>query len=130
MFSSIITQRVDTAVPEKHRRNFFHLYMDIAWFGVLSGSAISFMAVYATRLGATGWQIGLINAAPAVVSLMFTLPAGRWLQNHGRISRHVFWASVGHRLFYVVWIFLPILFILTCKIKIESSVTESPRKMV
>lgn len=111
MFSSLITQRVDTAVPEKHRRNFFHLYMDIAWFGVLSGSAISFMAVYATRMGATGWQIGLINAAPAVVSLMFTLPAGRWLQNHGRISRHVFWASVGHRLFYVVWIFLPLLFL-------------------
>jgi len=96
------------AVPAAHRRNFFNLYLDIAWFGVLNASAISFMAVYATRLGATGWQIGLLNAGPALVSLVVTLPAGSWLQKRGSISRKVFWASVGHRLFYVVWIFLPL----------------------
>jgi len=82
--------------------------MDIAWFGVLNASAISFMAVYATRLGATGWQIGLLNAGPAVVSLLVTLPAGSWLQKRGSISRKVFWASVGNRLFYALWVFLPL----------------------
>lgn len=97
-----------TAVPADHRRNFFHLYLDIAWFGILSGSAISFMAVYATRLGASGWQIGILNAAPAIVSLLATLPAGRWLQTDGAISRRVFWTSVGHRVFYGVWVFLPL----------------------
>jgi MFS family permease len=108
MNRSILNRQSKTAVPVEHRRNFFHLYMDIAWYGLLSGSAISFMIVYATRLGAAGWQIGLLNAAPAVISLMATLPAGHWLQNHGRISRRVFWTAVGHRLFYVVWIFLPL----------------------
>lgn len=44
---------------------------------------------------------------PAVVGLMVTLPAGSWLQKRGSISRKVFWASVGHRLVYAVWIFLP-----------------------
>lgn len=107
MITTTVKQQLKTAVPAKHKRNFFHLYLDIAWFGVLSGSAISFMVVYATRLGATGWQVGLLNAAPAIVSLMVTLPAGQWLQRHHRISRHVFWASLGHRLFYALWIFLP-----------------------
>lgn len=96
-------------VPEEHRRNFINLYLDIAWYGVLSGSAISFMAVYATRLGASAWEIGLLNAAPAIVSLAIALPAGQWLQARP-ISRTVFWTSVLHRVFYVPWIFLPLMF--------------------
>ncbi|MBK8985417.1 MAG: MFS transporter [Chloroflexi bacterium] len=106
MATTTFTRRT-AVIPAEHRRNFFHLYMDIAWFGVLNASAISFMAVYATRLGATGWQIGLLSAAPAVVSLMVTLPMGSWLQKGGAISRKVFWTSVGYRLFYAVWVFLP-----------------------
>jgi MFS family permease len=101
-------RRGTTAVPLEHRRNFLHLYLDIAWYGVLSASAISFMAVYATRLGATGWQIGLLNAAPAIVSLMVTLPAGSWLQKTGSLSRKLFWTSVFHRFFYLIWVFLPL----------------------
>lgn len=106
--TTTIWQRQSESIPVEHRRNFFHLYMDIAWFGVLNGSAISFMAVYATRLGATGLQLGLLAAAPAIISLMATLPAGQWLQKPGSISRRVFWASVAHRLFYAAWIFFPL----------------------
>ncbi|MDI6769459.1 MAG: MFS transporter [Anaerolineales bacterium] len=47
------------AIPREYRANFTHLYLDIAWFGVLSGSAINFLNVYAARLGATGVQIGI-----------------------------------------------------------------------
>jgi len=43
--TTAIWRRGSAAIPVEHRRNFFHLYMDIAWFGVLNGSAISFMAV-------------------------------------------------------------------------------------
>ena len=66
-------------VPEKYRSNFAHLYFDIAWFGVLSGTAVNFLNVYATRLGATGFQIGLLAAMAAVVNLFLAIPAGRWI---------------------------------------------------
>ena len=46
--------------------------------GVVSGSTINFLNVYATRLGATGYQIGLIGAMSAVVTLFLAIPAGRW----------------------------------------------------
>ncbi|NTW12734.1 MAG: hypothetical protein HGA30_05425, partial [Anaerolineales bacterium] len=49
-----------TAVPPEYRPNFLHLYLDIGWYGVLSGSAINFLNIYAARIGATGFQIGLI----------------------------------------------------------------------
>jgi hypothetical protein len=68
------------AIPQEFRQNFIHLYFDIAWFGILSGSAINFLNIYAARLGATGFQIGLLGAMPAVVSLFLSIPAGNWLQ--------------------------------------------------
>jgi MFS family permease len=94
-------------VPVEHRANFFHLYLDIAWYGILSGSAISFLAVFATRQGADALQIGLLSAAPAIVNLIFTLPAGHWLQ-HRPMNRTVFWTAVWQRLFYLPWLFLPL----------------------
>lgn len=93
-------------MPGEYRANFLHLYWDIAWFGVLSGSAIAFVGVFAARQGASALQIGLLNAGPAVVNLMFTLPASQWLRKRP-ISRSVFWTAVFHRLVYLAWIFLP-----------------------
>lgn len=99
-------KRQKTVIPEQHRANFRHFYWDIGWFGLLNGSAISFMAIFATRQGADGFQIGLLNAAPAIVSLGITLPAGRWLQSRP-LSRAVFWTSIAHRIFYLAWLLLP-----------------------
>lgn len=95
-------------LPAEHRANFIHLYLDIAWFGVLSGSAIAFLSIFAARQGADGFQLGLLSAAPAVVNLAVTLPAGQWLQKRP-LSRAVFWMSFWHRLVYLPLIFLPLL---------------------
>jgi MFS family permease len=96
-------------VPEQYRSNFKHLYWDIAWFGILAGGAASFVLIYAARLGANPQMLGLLSAAPAIVNLIFALPAGRWLQRHAH-GKPVFWAAIIHRLFYLSWVALPWLF--------------------
>lgn len=96
-------------IPEKYRSNFWHLYFDIAWFGVLSGTAVNFLNVYATRLGASGLQIGLLTAMAAVVNLFLAIPAGRWIEKR-HTGRAVFWSSIVFRIGYVLWIPLPWLF--------------------
>jgi MFS family permease len=96
-------------IPEKYRSNFWHLYFDIGWFGVLSGTAVNFLSVYATRLGATGLQIGLLAAMAAIVNLFLAIPAGRWIEKC-HTGRAVFWSSVVFRAGYVLWIPLPWLF--------------------
>jgi MFS family permease len=96
-------------VPEKYQSNFIHLYLDIAWFGVLSGTAVNFLNVYATRLGASGLQVGLLTAMAAVVNLFLAIPAGRWIEKR-HTGRAVFWSSVLFRLGYALWIPLPWLF--------------------
>ncbi len=88
--------------------NFWHLYGDVAWYGVLFGSAISFMAVFAARLGAEGWQLAFLTAGPALISVLFTLPAGRWV-DQPELGRVITKMAVGHRLGYLILTPLPLL---------------------
>jgi MFS family permease len=103
MFTRLFRQ---AAVPDQYRSNFLHLYLDIGWFGVLSGSAVNFLNIYATRIGATAVQIGLIGAMAAVVTLFLAIPAAGWLQNQNT-GRAIFWSSVFYRLGFLAFIFLP-----------------------
>lgn len=97
------------SIPSDYLPNFIHLYFDIGWFGILSGSSISFLSVYAARLGANGLQLGLLSSMAAVVSLFLAIPAGRWLEKQN-IAAAVFRASVWYRLGYLLWVPLPWLF--------------------
>lgn len=99
----------NSAIPQEYRRNFIHLYFEIAWFGILSGSAVNFLNIYAARLGASGFEIGILGAMPAVVSLFLSIPAGNWLKKRP-VGKAVFWTAVLSRLGYFLWIPLPWLF--------------------
>ena len=81
----------------------------MGWFGVLSGSSLAFLSVYAARLGANPFQVGLLGALPAVINLLIAIPASQWLQNRS-IGKAVFWASVYYRFGYLLLIPLPWLF--------------------
>ncbi len=91
------------------RSNIRHLYADIAWYGLLAGSVLAFINIYAARVGASVLAIGLLTAGPAVVNLFFSLPAARWLEGRSFIPA-TFWSSLAQRLGYVALIFLPGLF--------------------
>ncbi len=103
-------------IPEEHKRNFSHFYLDYAYFGILNGTLLAFLTVYMARIGATGVEIGLISALPAVVSLVFAIPAGRWLTRQP-IQRGVFFSALLSRIFYLTLIFVP--FIVTDSIQIR-----------
>lgn len=102
-------QIFETEVPKEYRANFIHLYFDIGWFGVLSGSSVNFLNIYAARLGATGFQIGLLGAMAAAVSLLLAIPSGHWIGKR-HIGKAVFWTSVIYRIGFLLWVPLPWLF--------------------
>jgi MFS family permease len=91
------------------RWNLRQLYWDVFWFGILAGTTLAFLAVYAARLGASSFQIGLLSAGPAVVNLIFTLPSGRWLEGRPLI-RVSFISSIWQRLGFVFLVGLPWVF--------------------
>jgi MFS family permease len=86
--------------------NVRQLYWDVLWFGILAGSTLAFQSVYAVHLGASGLQIGLISAGPAVIGLMFTLPSGRWMEGKSLI-KVTFQSSILQRLGYLFLVALP-----------------------
>ncbi|MEW6504714.1 MAG: MFS transporter [Chloroflexota bacterium] len=95
-------------VPVELRRNFLHLYLDIAWWGLLNGSILVFLGVYASRLGASTFQLGLLTASPALMNLLFTFPAGTLLERKP-VARVTRWSALLMRLFYFLLIPLPVL---------------------
>jgi hypothetical protein len=90
-------------IPEDCRSTFKHLYGDIAWFGLLNGSTLAFTAIYAARLGASIHMLGLLSAAPAIVALIFALPAGKWIEKNAN-GAPIFWTALAGRLFYLVFV--------------------------
>lgn len=96
------------SVSSQDQRNFWLLFSDMVWFGVLSGSTISFLTIYTAHIGASVDQIGLINAAPPFVSLLFSLAFGAWILRNS--ARRVVLISAGlMRLYYLPLIVIPIL---------------------
>lgn len=95
-------------VPQEYKRNFWLLFSDIAWFGVLSGSTIAFLTIYTAHIGARTEQIGLMNAAPPIVSLVFSLAFGAWMV--GKSTRRVVLINaILMRIYYLPLIIIPVL---------------------
>ncbi len=95
------------SVPQEHRANFWHLYWDVVGFGILAGTSLAFVAVFATRQGATPFEVGLLSAAPAVINLLMTLPSGRWIAARP-LGAVTFWTSILYRIWYLLWAFFPL----------------------
>jgi MFS family permease len=104
----IIKAESKTISPEIQAANFAHLYWDVAWFGIAFGSTLSFLSVFAARLGAAGWQVGLLSAGPALMNVIFTIPVGHWLQGRA-LGPTVTQVAIWHRLGYLLLIPLPLL---------------------
>ncbi len=106
--SSILPGRSMTLTANSQRieRNLRLLYADVAAYGLLAGSTLAFLTIFATQLGATAFEIGLLTAGPAAVQLALSLPAGRMLAGRSLVHS-TFWSSVWHRLAYLLLIPLP-----------------------
>jgi Na+/melibiose symporter-like transporter len=90
-------------------RNFLHLYGDAFWAGIGYGSVLTFASVYAARLGAVEWQLGLLSAMPPLTILLLAAPAARWLEGRPLI-RTLAGTFFVQRLMYLALIPLPWLF--------------------
>ena len=82
MMQSRLFTAMFRGVPEALRHNFLYMYLDIASWGFYTGSTIVFLTVYAARAGATTQQIGLMSAAPALISLVLSIPAGLFARRY------------------------------------------------
>lgn len=86
-----------------------YLYLDILWWGILGGTLISFLGIYLARLGASSTQLSILTAGPAVVNLLISLPAGKWLE-HRSFTRTAYITSILHRAGYILILLVMLVF--------------------
>ena len=65
-------------------QNNWNLYLDITWFGVLSGITSTFVSVFAIRLGASNTLVGVLVSLPALINIFWLIPSARIIERQRR----------------------------------------------
>jgi MFS family permease len=90
----------------QHSSNIKYLYWDVTFWGVTNGIAATFTTVFALRMGATDQQVGLISALPALVYMLWFIPAGRLVESRRSIKQT---GLAGVFLFRLQYLFIALL---------------------
>lgn len=86
------------ARPSIQAANWRRVQIDSVFIGIVTASG-TFLPVFLLRLGASGNDLGLLTALPALTAFILAIPLGRWLQGRRNIVpwysrlRLVAWAS-------------------------------------
>ncbi|HSJ54480.1 MAG TPA: MFS transporter, partial [Anaerolineae bacterium] len=90
-------------------RNLRSLYAGTTWFGLISGLAATFIPVFALRLGATTGQLGWLTALPALVNVVWLVPAARIIERRRRRMPLILSTAFLQRLGYLAMAAMPFL---------------------
>lgn len=88
-------------------QNIWNLYLDIAWFGVLSGVVNTFTRVFAIHLDASNTMVGLLTSAPALINILWLTPAARIVEGQQSHMPLVLSAGFLQRLSYLFIALMP-----------------------
>ena len=66
-----------------------------------------FVGIFAVRLGASNYQIGLLSSAPAIMSLLAMIPGAKFTDTQREKKRTTSNFMLAHRIFYVLLSLIP-----------------------
>uniref|UniRef100_A0A7C4PLI8 MFS transporter n=1 Tax=Anaerolinea thermolimosa TaxID=229919 RepID=A0A7C4PLI8_9CHLR len=89
-------------------RSAFYLVVEI-FFAAILGAAASFNGAYAIRLGASNEDIGLLTSLPALLAVIISIPAGRFLQGRARRKPWIAGSLLMHRAGFLLVALVPLL---------------------
>jgi len=88
-------------------RNLRSLYAETTWFGLISALVATFVPVFALRLGATTGQLGWLTALPALVNVVWLIPAARLIERRRRRLPLILSTALLQRLGYLAMAAMP-----------------------
>jgi MFS family permease len=92
-------------------RNTRNLYTETLWFGIINGLATTFVSVFALRMGATTAQVGWLAALPALVNIVWLIPAARIIERQRRRLPLILGSGLLQRLGYLSMALMPFLIV-------------------
>lgn len=91
------------ALERNVRVNIYHGITNIMALNL----AAPFIGIFAVKLGATDFQVGLLSSGPALVSLLSMIPGGQFIDRQSRKRDTVSKFILFHRLFYLFLATIP-----------------------
>lgn len=88
-------------------QNIWNLYLDVTWWGVLSGITATFTSVFAIRLGASNTLVGLLVSLPALISIFWLIPSARIIERQRRRLPIIVLTGFLQRLGYLLIALMP-----------------------
>ncbi len=97
----------DNSAAERLERNIrVNIYHGIASILALNLAA-PFVGIFAVKLGASDYQIGLLSSAPALVSLLSMIPGGKFIDRKSKKQKTVAAFILAQRVFYLFMATIP-----------------------
>lgn len=87
-------------------RNAWYLILEIFWAAVL-GAAATFNAAVAVRMGASNTEVSLLTSLPALLAVIVSIPAGRFLRVRRKNKPWILGALTLHRAGYLLVALIP-----------------------
>ncbi len=100
-----------TSSPTQNRiedRNFFHLMMDVWWFGLALTATSRFLSVFAIRLGASEFEQSLLVSLQGLVMGVATFFVLRWRKRFQNTRRSIDLPGLFFRFWFLLPIFTPL----------------------
>ena len=88
-------------------RNILYFGIDTALQGIMMGGIFTFISVFAVRLGASKLMVSLLSSLPSIVMMLFSLPAGQFVQQRRNLIRVTNRTRLFHRGSFVLVAVLP-----------------------
>jgi MFS family permease len=93
-----------------HENNVWNLYNDVAWWGVANGVWLTYLSVFAVRMGASTEWLGVLAALPALVNMVWAIPSARMVERAPRRLPLVLRSGLLLRLAWLGVALIPFLF--------------------
>lgn len=109
--NSSMTTALIMRLPEakQERLNYFHLVGEIFWFGLAFSATNRFLPVFALRLDASPFEVGLLSALPGLFLLIGTALAGWWRTHFKTTMKALYIPSFLFRMVFILPFFAPML---------------------
>jgi hypothetical protein len=88
-------------------RNILYFTVDTALQGLMMGGIFAFISVFVVRLGASKLMASLVTSLPAIVLMVFSIPAGQFVQRRRNLVRLTNQIRILHRGSFLLVALLP-----------------------
>ena len=111
LYSQLLRRLFGINLANTDDRNAYYLVVELFWAAIL-GSAATFNAAFAIRLGAENFVIGLLTSIPALMAVLVSLPSGWFLESRARRTPWVYGSLFLYRVGFLIaaavpWIHIP-----------------------